>query len=198
MVGGGGHASACLDVILSEGQFEVIGLVDPNLEIGSIKYGLSVLGGDEAMSSLRSKCSNAFVAIGQISDSSSRRRASQLVREHNFFLPTIKAPSAHIALAAELDVGCIAMHRVMVGTGSSIGEMTILNNGAHIDHGCSIGKFVHVSTGAIVNGDCVIEDDCFLGSGSIVHEGVKIGARSLISAGAIVRRDLPPGSKYFG
>ena len=198
MLGGGGHASACLDVIVAQGEFDVVGLLDPNLESGSFRHGVRVLGGDEAMSSLRLTCSNAFVALGQIKDSSPRRRAFQVIRELDFSLPTIVAPSAHIAMAAKLDVGCIAMHQVLVGTGSSIGEMTILNNGAHIEHGCSVGKFVHVSTGAIVNGDCVIEDDCFLGSGSVIHEGVKIGPRSVISAGAVVRRDLPSDSKYFG
>ena len=198
VIGAGGHAAACLDVLNAEGVHVVEGLVDPKFPQGSRRFGFPILGDDEVLPSLREKCGAVLIALGQIKNSSPRRRMASIVRELGFRLPVVVAPSAHVAARAALGEGGIAMHGAIIGPEVVIGDMAIVNNKALVEHGCRLGDFVHVATGATVNGDCVIGDDCFIGSGSVIVQGVTVGPRSIVSAGSVVRSDLPADSVFRG
>jgi len=198
LIGAGGHAAACLDVLEAGRVFVVAGLVDPKFPPGSRQFGYPVLGDDEVLATLRENCDAALVALGQIKSSSPRRRLASLLRDLGFRLPVVVAPSAHLSASAEIGEGGIVMHGAVIGPGVVVGAMAIVNNKALVEHGCRVGDFVHVATGATVNGDCLIGDDCFIGSGAVILQGVTIGPRSIVSAGSVVRSDLPADSVFKG
>jgi sugar O-acyltransferase (sialic acid O-acetyltransferase NeuD family) len=198
VVGAGGHASACIDVIEAAGTFKIARLVDPLFEPGTQKNGYTVAGGDETLTGLRLEYSTAFVAIGQVKSSTTRRTVSNLLTNLGYNLPSIVSPIAHLSPSSKIGPGVIAMHGVIVGPGVEIGALSIINSQALIEHGCRIGEFVHISTGAIVNGDCEVGDDCFVGSGAVIHQGVRVGARTIVAAGAVVKSDLPSDHIHRG
>jgi len=198
VVGAGGHAAACLDIIDQAREFMVKGLIDPAFFPGTERFGYSVLGGDEVLGEFRRDCDSAFVAIGQIKTTENRRHVASQLTALDFNFPVIKAPSARVSVRTSIDKGGIIMNGAVIGPDVEVGAMSIINNQALIDHGTRLGNFVHVSTGSIVNGDCVVGDDCFLGSGSILVQGVKVGPRCFVAAGSVVRHDLAADTVYRG
>ena len=74
LVGAGGHARACIDVIEQEERFTVKGLVGLSHEIGSKILGYPVLGTDEDIPALLKDCKNILIATGQIENPESRIR----------------------------------------------------------------------------------------------------------------------------
>ena len=47
LIGGGGHALSCIDVIESEKKFKIVGIVDGNLKKGKKILNYKVIGGDK-------------------------------------------------------------------------------------------------------------------------------------------------------
>ena len=70
IIGNGGHAKSCCDVIELEKKFKIIGFIssDKNLETKSNKY--LYLGTDKNLTNIRKRCDSAFVAIGHIKNNS--------------------------------------------------------------------------------------------------------------------------------
>jgi len=65
LIGAGGHAAACIDVIESIGKFNIVGLVGLPSEIGSKKLGYEVIGSDKDLVALGEKYSNCLITLGQ-------------------------------------------------------------------------------------------------------------------------------------
>lgn len=192
LVGGGGHARACLDVIQAEGHFQVIGILDQPERVGAEVLGVPVIGTDEDMPSLIAKGMGFLVALGQIKSPEPRIRLHARLRELGAHLPVVVAPTAHISNRAEIGEGSIVMHMGMVGSGARIGANCIVNTRALVEHDAEVGDHCHVATGALVNGDCRIGSGVFIGSGAVLRQGVRIGDRSVVGMGTIVRRDMVP------
>ena len=72
LMGAGGHAASCIDVIESEGRFRVAGLIAAPTEIGSEVCGYKVIGSDRDLEQLRSSFSNILIALGHISTAQPR------------------------------------------------------------------------------------------------------------------------------
>ncbi len=66
LIGAGGHAQSCIDVIEQEGKFQIAGLVGLPQEVGSNTFGYPVLGTDSDLPNLRKEIQYALVTVGQI------------------------------------------------------------------------------------------------------------------------------------
>ena len=196
VIGAGGHAQSCIDVIEAHGQFKIMGLIGSKHEVGKEISGYSVIGTDEDLPMLASKITNAVIGVGQLDSSDIRRRLSLNLKEYGFNLPTIISPKAYISKGAQIGIGTIVMHHALVNAGAKIGDNCIINSKANIDHNSIIESDCHISTGAIVNGDCLIGRGTFLGSGSVVKQGCTIGENSIIGMLTSVRNDVSANSLY--
>lgn len=196
LVGAGGHARACIDVIEQGGQYAIRGLVDnsPTLR-GERIFGYPVLGCDADLPSLLVDCRRVLICVGQIETPKIRRRLFEYLCGQGAELPCIVSPYAALSPHATLSQGVMLGHGAIVHAGASVGENSIINSRALVEHDASIGAHCHVATGALINGNVVVEDECFIGSGAILREGVRIGAGSFIAAGSLVVRDCLPGTK---
>ncbi len=187
MLGRGGHALSCLDIIKSTKQFEVVGYVD-NTEEKDAWYGIPFLGTDNDLSALVKKCPNFFLGIGQIQNSKIRQALVLKLRALNAVFPVIISPNAHIGMGAEIAEGSILMNGVHLGPASVVGEFGILNTHSIVEHGVKLGAFVHVSTAAVVNGDVQVGEGSFIGSNSVLCHGIKVPEDSFVQAGAFIGR----------
>ncbi|HTE48018.1 MAG TPA: hypothetical protein VK636_22435, partial [Gemmatimonadaceae bacterium] len=79
LVGAGGHARACIDVIEQHGQHTIIGLLGTPDEVGCTVLGYSVLGADDALPAMRREVENALVTVGQIKTPDPRIRLFDLL-----------------------------------------------------------------------------------------------------------------------
>ena len=105
LVGAGGHARVCLDVIEQEGRFVVKGLVGFPKEVGSAILNSPVLGTDEDLSTLLGDCVNAIIAVGQIKTPDPRIRLFDLLQQNSCALPTVVSPRAYVSPHANLEKG---------------------------------------------------------------------------------------------
>lgn len=78
-----------------------------------------------------------------------------------------------------------------VSTTAEIGEGSIINTGAVVEHGCKIGRFCHIAPEVVIGGDVTIGDYTEIGLNSTVVPGIKIGKHCFVDAGVTVTRDLP-------
>lgn len=198
IIGAGGHARACIDVIERHGGFKIIGLIGQADEIGRKVLGHRVVGCDSDLPSMAGTGSCAIVSVGQIRTSKVRRNLFEKLQQIGFELPAIISPLAFVSRHASVASGTIVMHKAIVNAGASIGSNCIINTSALIEHDCQIGDHCHISTGSILNGGVRLGTGCFVGSGSVVCEECSIGDGSLIGMGLAVRRGVAPDTIFTG
>lgn len=175
LIGGGGHCKACIDVIESQNQFQIIGILDPKLTSQGIANlcGYPILGGDEQLPLLRKEISHAFIAIGQIKTASIRYKLYIRLKQLGFLLPNIISPLAYVSKHSIIQEGSIIMHHALINACASIGKMCIINSKSLVEHDCIIDDFCHLSTGSIINGNSHIQKGSFIASNvSLKHQSI--------------------------
>ena len=195
LIGAGGHAAACIDVIEQHGEFSIAGLTGSTAEVGRHILGYPVLGTDAELPVLLNRHRNALVVVGQIKTPDVRIRLFEHLVQLGAVLPVITSPRAYVSRHATLGAGTIVMHDAVVNAGASIGHNCILNTKSLIEHHAKIGDHCHIATAAVVNGDVVIASGTFLGSNSEIREGVHIGERCLIGMGQRVLSNCSAGTR---
>lgn len=198
LIGAGGHARACIEVIEQHGGYEIGGLVGMPAEMHSQHLGYQVIATDGDLPRLVKDYPYAFITVGQIQTPSHRIRLYQQAIELGFQLPAIIAPSAHVSRHATVGAGSIVMHSAIVNAGARVGNNCIINTRALLEHDVEVEDNCHISTGAILNGDVKIGVGSFVGSGSIIKEGLKLGQRCVIGMGLAVRHNQPDHARFTG
>ena len=190
LIGAGGHAHSCIDVIEEEGRFKIMGLIDNNIPLETIITKYKIIGDDRDLKKIRKKCKHAFVTIGQIKNPDSRIHIYKILKKENFTLPVIISPNSYVSKYSKIGEGTIIMHGAIINTYSSIGNNCIINTSSLIEHDSVIGSNCHISTKAVINGNVTIGNNTFIGSGAIILQGIKIGKNCIIGAGTIVKKEI--------
>jgi sugar O-acyltransferase (sialic acid O-acetyltransferase NeuD family) len=198
LIGAGGHAHACIDVIEQHGVYQVAGLIGMPDEMHDHHLGYAVIGTDADLPELAKTITSALITLGQIKTPAHRIRLYEQAEALGFQLPTIIAPSAFVSRHAAIGAGTIVMHGAVVNAGASVGGNCIINTRALLEHGATVADHCHISTGAIINGNTVIGSGSFVGSGSIIKEGVSLGKGCLVGMGLAVRHNLPNNTQFAG
>ncbi len=189
LVGAGGHAESCIDVIEAQGRFVIAGLTGTAAEVGTRVLGYAVLASDEELPGLVSRHPHALVACGQIRSPDLRIQLFARLRSLGYELPVIVSPRAYVSGHAVLGAGTIVMHGAVVNAGATVGCNCIINSQALIEHGATIGDHCHVATAAVVNGEARVGAGTFIGSRAVLRERAVLAERSLVAMGEQVRGD---------
>jgi sugar O-acyltransferase (sialic acid O-acetyltransferase NeuD family) len=198
LIGAGGHARSCIDVIEQEGKFKITGIVGIESELGLEVNGYEVIATDKDLSTLVGRAQFALIALGQISSPDARISLYQRVSKAGFGLAKVVSPSAYISPSAQIGKGTIVMHGAIINAGVKVGSNCIINSRTLLEHDAQVLDNCHISTGAILNGGVLVEEGCFIGSGTIIKEGVTIGERSVVGMGSQLRTNLTANSKFLG
>lgn len=183
LIGAGGHAAACIDVVEQAGCFDIVGLVAPATESGKQLFGYSVLGADEDLPALLGQFPNVLIAVGQIKTPQPRIRLFDLLEQLGCVMPVVVSKSAYVSKHATIGIGSIIMHGAVVNAGAVVGRNCIVNSQAVVEHDVVIGDHCHVATSATINGGACVGTGTFIGSGSTVRESVVIGDQCRIGMG---------------
>jgi sugar O-acyltransferase (sialic acid O-acetyltransferase NeuD family) len=194
LVGAGGHARSCIDVIESEDRFLIAGLVGLPEEVNTHILGYPVLGADCDLPQLLGEYGQALITVGQIKSPEPRISLFHFLTESGCALPPIVSPHAHVSAHATLAEGTIVMHGAVVNAGASVGKNCIINSQALVEHDVVIEDHCHISTAAAVNSGVRVGKGTFVGSGSCVRQCVQIGEHCLIGMGQSVLKDCPGGT----
>lgn len=196
LIGGGGHCHSVLDSVLSAGIYAEIGIVDNSYRTC---LGIPVIGKDDDIPTLiKNGWTDAFISVGSIGDTRTRRRLYDMVKHYGVSVPTIIDPTAVVGKDTVIHEGVFIGKRAVINVGCCIGTCSIINTGAIIEHDCKIGDFSHISPGTILCGQVLVGHNSHVGAGSVVKQLVEIGDQVLIGAGSVVIKDIPDKVKAYG
>lgn len=195
LVGAGGHARACIDVIERQAHFRIVGAVGRPEDVGTDVLGYRVLGTDVDLPSLIAEWRHVLVTIGHIKTPYPRVRLFELLEQGGAAFATVISPLAYVSPHARIGAGTIVMHGAIVNAGAVIGRNCIVNSNALVEHDVEIGDHCHVSTAAAVNGGVRVGSCTFIGSSASVKQCLTIGEGSLIGMGQRVLADCGPGTR---
>jgi len=190
LIGAGGHARSCIDVIEQSGQFKIAGLVEKGKLNNKENLGYPIIGTDDDLQNLRQKYSHSLITVGQIKSPKIRIKLYQLLKELDFTLPVIVSSQAYVSKHARIGEGSIIMHGVIINANAKVGNNCIINNSALIEHDAVIGDHCHIATGAIINGEVSVENETFIGSGAVTKQAISIGKNCVIGAGVVLKNDI--------
>lgn len=198
LIGAGGHAHACIDVIEQDNKYQIAGLVGMPEEMHTRHLGYSVIATDSDLPQLAKEYLYAFITMGQIRSPDNRIRLYLQANTLGFQLPVIIAPAAHVSRHATIGAGTIVMHGAIVNAGAKVGDNCIINTRALLEHDVTVEDHCHISTGAILNGDVKVGAGSFVGSGSVIKEGVMLGKSCLVGMGLSVRHNQRDHMRFVG
>jgi sugar O-acyltransferase (sialic acid O-acetyltransferase NeuD family) len=197
VIGGGGHATVVMAVLVRLPEFHTLGYVDPR-DCGE-PFGIQRLGGDEVLPDLSAGGQTAAVlGVGKVRAGLHRVSLLDRLGEMGFALPVVVAPSAQIGSGSCLGPGTVVMDGVVIQPGCVVGRAGILNTGAVVDHDCVLGDDVHIGPSATLSGNVRVGDGCMIGVGAAVIQGVRISSGCTIGAGAAVVRDCTEPGVFVG
>ena len=185
LIGGGGHASSCLEIIEQYKNYKIIGIIEKKKDFNNIDY--TYLGDDKSLKDLKEKYSYAAICIGQIKSHIPRLNIYNKLINLKFNLPNFISKNTILSSKSTLGISNFIMSNVFLNRNVNVGNNNIINTGSIIEHDSTIGNNCHISTGSIINGNVTIEDNVFIGSGSVVYHNTTIKKNSIIPAGTIIR-----------
>lgn len=198
IIGAGGHARVLLDALQERG-LPVYGLtdIDPLLR-GQPVLNVPVIGDDSVISLYPLLTTLLVNGIGSIDSTAIRRAVFERFKRPGFSFLTVAHPSAVISSHATFGEGVQVMAGAVVQPGVRLGDNTIVNTRASVDHDCVIGAHCHIAPGATLSGAVQVGDGTHIGTGAVIKQGVKIGAGCLVAAGAVVIHNLEDGERVCG
>lgn len=195
LLGAGGHARACIDVIEQDGRYKIAGLIGLSSEVSSLVLGYPVLGTDENIPELLARHPFGIVTIGQIKTPELRIRLYKALLRNGRSPPAIVSPRAYVSPHASVGYGTVVLHGAIINAGAVIGQNCIINSLSLIEHDALIGDHCHIATGARVNSAVRIGEGTFVGSGCTIRQGLAIGRNCVIGMGLPVLSDCADGTQ---
>lgn len=189
LIGGGGHAQVLLDAIISSNQ-NVNGIIDPEIEIGTEIFGITVVGNDSFLNSLEPSTDELVNGLGSTGNLISHKNLFNDLSNRGFTFCGVIHPSVIIGRDCEIDRTSQIMAGVIIQNRVTIGKNVILNTRSSIDHDVSIGDNSIISPGVIICGKVKIGANVFIGAGTVIIQGINIGNDCIIGAGTLVRHDI--------
>lgn len=182
LIGAGGHAKSCIDIIENENKYYIFGIIDKSKKKSFMGY--KILGDDDKLKNYNRKIKNVAIGIGQIKDYKKRYKIFDKCKKFGFKLPIIKSRYSQVSKNVNIGEGTLIFHGAIVNSGAIIGKNCIINSNSLIEHDVEVGNNCHISTGSILNGSVKVGDNSFIGSGTIVSHDVNIKAKSFIKFGS--------------
>jgi sugar O-acyltransferase (sialic acid O-acetyltransferase NeuD family) len=198
LIGAGGQARACIDVVEQEGIYEIAGLIGLPQEVGNKSFGYEVIATDTQLGELVDQHQFALISIGQVQTAEHRIRLFSQAQDAGFAFPSVISPTAYVSPHASIGIGTLVMHGAIVNAGASVGKNCIINSNSLVEHDAQVEDHCHVSTGAIINGNTYIGLGSFIGSRAVIKEGISIGANSIVGMGLTVRQNVASETKFLG
>ncbi len=186
LIGAGGHAKSCINLIERLNEFKIIGLTDSKKRGYLLNY--KILGDDTVLEQKKFRNINLCLSFGSIFNINLRKKIFQKLKNKGFNFPILVSKESSISKFSEIGSGTMIMGNTFVNAGASIGENCIINNNSLIEHDVTIGNNSQISTSVTINGSCKIGNNCFIGSGTIIRNNIKIKNNSFIKMASIIKK----------
>ncbi len=186
LIGAGGHAKSCINLIERINEFKIIGLTDSKKKGYLLNY--KILGDDAVLDQKKFKNINLCLSFGSISNIHLREKIFKKLKNKGFNFPILISKDSSISKFSKIGSGTMIMGNTFVNAGASIGENCIINNNSLIEHDVKIGNNSQVSTSVTINGSCKIGNNCFIGSGTIIKNNINIKNNTFIKMASVIKK----------
>jgi sugar O-acyltransferase (sialic acid O-acetyltransferase NeuD family) len=194
LVGASGLAREVIAAAAAQDRYEVIGMVDDDLDrAGSIVGGVSVLGGLDAVA----RYPGAAVLICAGKGSVRAKLAARLGLDDARY-GTVIHPSVHVPASCEVGLGVIMLAGCVLTADVTIGNHVVFMPHVTATHDDHIDDFATLCAGVVLGGSVHIGAASYLGMNAAVRENVAIGAQATVGMGAVVLSDMPIGATWIG
>jgi len=183
IIGNGGHASSCKEIITNLKKYKITQYFTINKKELTTK---TLFYNKKNLEKVFNKTKYAHIGIGQILNNNLREKIFKELTSIGFILPSLISKRSYFSKTASIDSGSIVMNNAVINANVLLGKNVIINTGAIIEHDVKINNDVHVAPGAIINGGVNIGSNSFIGSGAVIKQGILIPKNSFIQAGKIV------------
>lgn len=189
MLGAGGHASVLIDLLLLQNR-TLLGVVAPEKSVVKNRPDISYLGNDHIITQYSPDDIELVNGVGAVSVEKNviRRRIYLTFKEMGYHFATLVHPFTSIASTVSLAEGSQVMAGCVIQANSHIGENTIINTGACIDHDAQIDAHVHIAPGAVLSGQVRVGECSHVGVGAKMIQNIQIEKETMIRSGALVAR----------
>ncbi|OGT32170.1 MAG: sugar acetyltransferase [Gammaproteobacteria bacterium RIFCSPHIGHO2_12_FULL_35_23] len=197
IIGAGGHAKVLVDVV-KKLNLLVLGMVSLTGEENPI-FGIKILGTEPTILQYTAKSISLLNGLGMLPGPKHKIR-QQLFEKYKaagYSFVSVIHPCTIIGLDVQLGEGVQIMAGAVIQPSVVIGNNTIINTKASIDHDCIIGEHCHVAPGATLSGNVIVKNNVHIGTGASIIQGVVIGENSVIAAGATVYKDVLANTTYL-
>ena len=192
ILGGGGHARMCIDIIRRMKKFEIAGIIDQSLVRDSQVLGIPVVGGNDDLERLYREGIRLIVnGVGAVTRHPLRETLYLRLKEIGFEIPNIIHPRASVEESAVLGEGNQVMAHATVGSSVTVHNNCIINSGAIVSHDCILHDNVHIAPGAILAGGVEVGKNSLIGMGCTIYLNVHIGEHVVIQNGCDIHQDVP-------
>ncbi len=189
LIGAGGHAESCIDLINEQNKFKIQEVIGTKKELHKVLLNkFKVKFDDTHLKTLSKKYKYALIGIGQIHNYEIRKKTFAKLRSLKFTLPTVCSKHSIISKYCSIGEGTVVMHGAIISANVKIGKNCIINSNALIEHGCLIEDNVHIATSVTINSGVTIGQNSFVGSGTVIRQSVKVKKNSFIKMQSIIKK----------
>ena len=177
-----------------EPTWNLIGFIDDNKDNwGKVINGYSVIGGIDSIEFLTP---DTYVLIAIANYEVKKKIVNKINNKLKF--ATIIHPKVWVHDYMTIGEGTIIYEGAILTANIEIGNHVIISPKCGVGHDSIIKDYVSLLWNVNVSGNDIIEEGVMMGSGSTVIQGKKIGKGSNIGAGAVVIEDVDSFSTAIG
>jgi sugar O-acyltransferase (sialic acid O-acetyltransferase NeuD family) len=191
IIGSGGQSLVAYDAVRSLGTYEDIIIMD---NPSSLPTPIKADFGLEYIESFKDT-HDFFVAL--ISNESREKMCLDLISK-GYKLINIIHHTAFVSNTVILGVNIFVGPLANLHTAVKIGDGSIINSKASIDHNSIVHDYCHIAPGCVIAGNVVIGNRVFIGTGSVVINGISIENNCIIGANSLVLKSIHDEGTYVG
>lgn len=203
LIGAGQHARVILYNIKEQNKYDVIGILDANLDKAKENKtfeGIPILDIDYNEVDLRKLkielgIFKFFIAFGNMKY---RKKVWEMFKQAGWDSVNIIHPNAVISKDAKLGEGILIECGCLITPNPTIGNNVVVNTGSQVNHDNIVEDHVYIASGVILSGGVKIGENTLLDDGVIVTLGKTVGKNSLIGAGAVVTKNIEDNVVVYG
>lgn len=167
VIGASGHGKVVADIVRRSGD-TLLGFLDDNEALPSEIASIPVLG---KVADYTGYPEASFV-VG-IGNSAIREKIARQLDGVRWY--TAIHPSAVIsALETQIGVGSVIMANAVINPFAYVGEHSIVNTAAVVEHDNHIGSFAHISVGVKLGGTVTVGSHTWVGIGAAISNNISI------------------------
>ena len=199
IIGASGHGKVIADILELNGNYEILGFIDKNIQPNTKVLNYNVLGDRTVLFDILQSDPQIGGIIG-IGDNWNRKKVAEtlLGQFPKFNFVNALHPFAIISKYAKIGRGVVAVAGSIINSGAEIGDHCIINTKASVGHDVSMLDFSSIAPGVTLGGNVKLGELSAISMGSVVRKNVTIGNNTVVGSSSYVHNDLKSNILAYG